>query len=210
MKYQYISVEGNIGSGKTSLAKLLAEHFNAKLVLEEFAENPFLPLFYENSEKYAFQLELSFLAERFYQLKNAVVNRDIFSQLFVSDYGIFKCPVFASVNLNEMEKKLYQSLFTIMETHLPQPDLVVYLYLSVGKLQQNIANRGRNYEKQIQDTYLQSIQESYLNYFKQHPEMKVLVVESHNLDFVKSRNDFMKILSIFEKDYPKGLNFISF
>src|SRR3954465_1802791 len=168
MDYHFVTIEGNIGAGKTTLAHLLARHFNARLILEKFDDNPFLPKFYENPSQYAFPLELFFMAERFKQLKDLLQQKDMFQTLTVSDYLFTKCLLFAKVNLPEDEFRLYQRLFEIIHQQLIQPDLLIYLHTPVSKLQQNIKKRNRPYEQKIPDDYLFSIQETYTHYIRQH------------------------------------------
>ena len=154
MKYNFITIEGNIGAGKTTLAHLLSKHFNARLILEEFAENPFLPNFYENKEQYAFPLELFFMAERYKQLKELLQSKDLFQNLTISDYLFTKCLLFAKVNLPEQEFLLYQKLFDIINPQLVQPDLLIYLHAPINKLKENIKKRNRSYEQSIGRDYL--------------------------------------------------------
>src|SRR5678816_1188809 len=161
MNYHFITIEGNIGAGKTTLAHLLSKHYNARLVLEEFADNPFLPKFYENPAQYAFPLELFFMAERYKQLKDLIQTRDLFHSITISDYLFTKCLLFAKVNLSEDEFRLYQRLFEIIHQQLIQPDLLIYLHAPVTKLQTNIKKRNRSYEQNIPDEYLFKIQETY-------------------------------------------------
>ena len=168
MKHHFITVEGNIGVGKTTLTHLLAKHFNARLILEEFADNPFLPKFYENPAQYAFPLELFFMAERYKQLKDMVHTKDLFQSVTVSDYLFTKCLLFAKVNLPEEEFRLYQKLFDIIHQQLAFPDILIYLHAPVQKLQANIKKRNRLYEQGIADEYLFNIQETYTSYIKQH------------------------------------------
>ena len=168
MKYQYITVEGNIGAGKTTLAHLLSKKLNARLILEEFADNPFLPKFYDNPQQYAFPLELFFMAERYKQLKDMLHTKDMFQHVTVSDYLFTKCLLFAKVNLPEEEFRLYQKLFDIIHQQLVFPDILIYLHAPVNKLQQNIRKRNREYEQSIPDEYLFNIQETYTSYIKQH------------------------------------------
>jgi deoxyguanosine kinase len=188
--YKYISIEGNIGAGKTSLSKMLAEEIGAKLVLEEFAENTFLPKFYENPERYAFPVELSFLSERFSQLKRELNTTDLFSPNIISDYFISKCQIFAKNNLSKDEYDLFMKMYEIVEASCPKPDLMVYLYLDVEDLQYNIRKRGRAYEQSITDDYLQNIQNQYLEYIRQHSEMRVLVIHTKGIDFVTNPEDY--------------------
>src|SRR5688572_2915473 len=167
MNYHFITIEGNIGAGKTTLAHLLAKHFNARLILEEFAENPFLTKFYENPQQYAFPVELFFMAERYKQLKELIQTRDMFQSVTITDYLFTKCLLFAKVNLPEAEFRLYQKLFEIVHQQLVQPDLLIYLHAPVNRLQQNIKKRNRPYEQGISDEYLFNIQETYTHYIKQ-------------------------------------------
>src|SRR5215472_13417311 len=168
MKYHFITIVGNIGAGKTTLAHLLARHFNARLILEQFADNPFLPKFYKDPAQYAFPLELFFMAERYKQLKELVHAADLFQSLTISDYLFTKCLLFARVNLPEQEFRLYQKFFEILYAQIVQPELVIYLHAPVSKLQANIRKRNRPYEQAIPDDYLLNIQETYTQYIKQH------------------------------------------
>ena len=154
MKHHFITIEGNIGAGKTTLANILAGKLNARLILEEFAENPFLPKFYENPQQFAFPLELFFMAERYKQLKDMVHTKELFQTVTVSDYLFTKCLLFAKVNLPEEEFRLYQKLFDIIHQQLVFPDILIYLHAPVNKLQQNIKKRNRTFEQSIPDEYL--------------------------------------------------------
>ena len=188
MKYTFITIEGNIGAGKTTLAHLLARHYNARLVLEQFADNPFLPKFYENPGQYAFPLELFFMAERFKQLKELIQQKDLFQNVTISDYLFSKCLLFAKINLPDDEFRLYQRLFEIIHQQVVQPEILIYLHSSVNKLQQNIKKRARPYEQKIPDDYLFRIQETYTNYIKQH-HIKTLFVDAGNADFLGNEKD---------------------
>ncbi|MFN0032512.1 MAG: deoxynucleoside kinase [Flavobacteriales bacterium] len=203
--YKYIAIEGNIGAGKTSLATRLAAEFDARLVLEEFADNPFLPKFYENPERYAFPVELGFLSERFSQLKRELKTRDLFSSVIISDYFISKCQIFAKNNLNEDEYDLFLKLFEIVDGSCPQPDLMVYLYLDVEHLLANIRKRGRVYEQQITDEYLANIQHQYMEYIRQHKDRRIVVVETAGMDFVNSEADYDRMRQILKVSYPRGV-----
>lgn len=205
MRYNYIAIEGNIGAGKTTLAGKIADRFNGKLILEQFEDNPFLAKFYENQEKYAFPLELSFLAERYQQLKRELANQDLFSSFTISDYFLNKSLIFARKTLNDDEYQLFITLFNIMNANLPRPDLLVHLYVSIGKLQQNIRSRGRSYEQRIPDQYLEKIQDSYLNYLKQQPQLRILLLDINALDFVAYPDHFRLIVDTIDKDYPRGI-----
>jgi deoxyadenosine/deoxycytidine kinase len=208
MKYTFITIEGNIGAGKTTLAHLLSKHYNARLVLEQFADNPFLPKFYENPSQYAFPLELFFMAERFKQLKELIQQKDLFQNLTISDYLFTKCLLFAKINLPEDEFRLYQRLFEIIHQQLVQPELLIYLHAPVQKLQQNIKKRNRPYEQRIPDDYLFSIQETYTHYIRQH-NMKTLFVDTTNADFLGNEKHLQVIIDALDKDYPEGQHFIS-
>lgn len=205
MNYNYISIEGNIGSGKTSLAEKLAIHFKAKLMPEQFAENPFLPKFYESPDKYAFPLEMSFLAERYNQIKEELNTRDLFQPCIVSDYTISKCLVFAKINLQNDEFKLYTKLFNIIYPSLPKPDLLVFLYLTKEQLLANIIKRGRNYEQKISAEYLQKIQDGYFEFLKQYGG-RAVIIDTSRIDFVSNENDFIKVLEIIQREHPFGIS----
>ncbi len=208
MKYNFITIEGNIGAGKTTLANILAERYNARLVLEEFAENPFLTKFYANPQQYAFPVELFFMAERYNQLKDLIHTRDLFQSLTISDYLFTKCLLFARVNLSEEEFRLYQKLFDIIHQQLVQPELLIYLHVPVSKLQQNIRKRNRSYEQSIPDDYLLSIQETYTHYIKQH-NIKTLMIDASNADFFNNEKQIETIMEALDKEYEEGQHFLS-
>lgn len=206
MRYNYIAIEGNIGSGKTSLSARIAERFNGKLILEQFEENPFLAKFYQDQEKYAFPLELSFLADRYQQLKRELAQQDLFSDFTISDYFLNKSLIFARKTLNEDEYHLFRTLFNIMNANLPRPDLLVHLYVSTSRLQKNIRLRGREYEQNIQDEYLDKIQDSYFNYLKQQTQLRILLIDMNDVDFVAYSSHLEMVLDCIDRDYPMGLN----
>ena len=210
MKYNYISIEGNIGAGKTSLATRIAKQFNAKLILEQFEDNSFLPKFYKDPDRYAFPLELSFLAERFHQLKKQLTVQDLFKSFTITDYFINKSLIFAQKTLQSDEFGLYKNLFQIINSALPKPDLLVFLYLDIEKLKENILKRGRSYEKEIKNSYLEKIQEGYLNYIKQQSEMRILIIDTNNLDFVNCEDDYKSIINVINQEYNIGVHRISF
>lgn len=203
--YKYISIEGNIGAGKTSLSKLLAEDLGAKLVLEEFTENTFLPKFYENPERYAFPVELSFLSERFSQLKRELNTADLFSPNIISDYFISKCQIFAKNNLSKDEYDLFMKMYEIVEATCPKPDLMVYLYLDVEDLYDNIRKRGRSYEQGITNEYLLNIQNQYLEYIRQHEDMRVLMIYTKGLDFVANPTDYEMLRELILQPRDSGV-----
>ena len=208
MNYHFITVEGNIGAGKTTLAHLLSKHYNARLVLEEFADNPFLPKFYENPQQYAFPVELFFMAERYKQQKELIQQKDLFQNLTVSDYLFTKCLLFAKVTLPEDEFRLYQRLFEIIHQQLVQPDILIYLHAPVSKLQLNIKKRNRSYEQNIPDDYLFNIQETYTHYIKQH-NIKTLFVDASNADFLHNEKHLQVIFDALDKDYENGQHYVS-
>jgi len=193
-KYNYIAIEGNIGAGKTSLAKLLSDQFNAKVVLERFADNPFLPKFYEDKERYAFPLEMSFLADRYQQLSDDLAQFDLFKNFIVSDYYIFKSLIFAQVTLSKDEYFLYRKMFDLMYKEITKPDLYVYLYQNTDRLLENIKKRGRDYEQNIEKDYLKKIQEGYSNFIKTEQDLNVLTIDVSELDFVNNENDYFAII----------------
>jgi deoxyguanosine kinase len=208
MKYNFITIEGNIGAGKTTLAHLLSRHYNARLILEEFADNPFLPKFYDNPQQFAFPLELFFMAERFKQLKELIQQKDLFQNLTISDYLFTKCLLFAKINLPDDEFRLYQRLFEIMYQQVIQPDLVLYLHSPVNKLQQNIRKRNRHYEQKIHDDYLFKIQETYTHYIKQH-NIKTIFIDAANADFLGNEKHLNTVIDILDKDYEQGQHYFS-
>lgn len=208
MKYNFVTIEGNIGAGKTTLANILSQHFNSRLVLEEFADNPFLPKFYEKPEQYAFPLELFFMAERYKQLKDLLHINDLFQENTISDYLFTKCLLFAKINLPEEEFKLYQKLFEIINPQIIQPDILIYLHSPVSKLQENIKTRNREYEQSIPDDYLLTLQETYTQYIKQH-NIKTLFIDASNADFIGNKKHLDIILDALDKDYEQGQHYIT-
>lgn len=207
--YNYIAIEGNIGAGKTSLATRLSAETGARLILEQFEDNSFLPKFYEDQERYAFPLELSFLADRFQQLKTGVGSHDLFSPFTVADYFIHKSLIFARKTLNNDEYVLYSKLFGIIDSVLPKPELLIYLYSSVDRLQSNIRKRGRSYEQKIAPEYLQKIQDGYLDYIRQQKEMRIVIIDTNLIDFVENPEDYPKLKEIILSEYPVGVHRIT-
>jgi deoxyadenosine/deoxycytidine kinase len=207
MDYNFIVIEGNIGAGKTSLSNRIASDYNAKLILEQFAENPFLPKFYEEPEKYSFPLEMSFLADRYNQLKNELSEQDLFKSFTIADYYFMKSLIFSKQTLKDDEYKLYSQFFHIIYNSLPKPDLYVYLHSDVDKLLTNIKKRGRNYEQEITADYLLKIQNSYFSFFKQQQDLNFLVIDTNNIDFIGDDSDYKKVCDvIFNNKHEKGLN----
>ncbi|WP_275315733.1 2-amino-4-hydroxy-6-hydroxymethyldihydropteridine diphosphokinase [Tenacibaculum bernardetii] len=198
-KYNYIAIEGNIGAGKTSLANMMSDEFNAKIVLERFADNPFLPKFYEDNERYAFPLEMSFLADRYQQLTDDLAQFDLFKNFIVSDYYIFKSLIFAQVTLQKDEYKLYRKMFDLMYKEITKPDLYVYLYQNTERLLENIKKRGRDYEQNIEASYLQKIHDGYSNFIKTEPNLNILIIDVSDLDFVNNTEDYDLIINKIKK-----------
>jgi 2-amino-4-hydroxy-6-hydroxymethyldihydropteridine diphosphokinase len=194
-QFNYVAFEGNIGAGKTTLATKIAEDFNAKSVLERFADNPFLPKFYKDQNRYAFPLEMSFLADRYKQLSDDLSQFDLFKDFVVADYHIFKSLIFAKITLAEDEYRLYSNLFHIIYKEMPKPDLYVYLYQNSERLLQNIKKRGRSYEQEIPAEYLDKINTGYLDYIKSQTELNVLIIDVSDCDFVKNHADYLYILN---------------
>ena len=211
IKYNYIVIEGNIGAGKTTLASMIARDYNAKLILERFADNPFLPKFYNDPSRYSFPLELSFLADRYRQLKEELVEPDLFKSFTVADYYFMKSLVFSSKTLEQDEFSLYRQIFYIIYSSLPKPDLYVYLHVPPERLLKNIAMRGREYEKSITADYLSGIQESYFTFFRQNKENRYLVLDVSNIDFVACHDDYLKVKEmILTEPVAQGINLRNF
>ena len=198
-QFNYIAFEGNIGAGKTTLVHKIAEDFNGKTVLERFADNPFLPKFYKDQNRYAFPLEMSFLADRYQQLADDLAQFDLFKDFIVADYHIFKSLIFAKITLAEDEYRLYRNLFDIIYKEMPKPDLYVYLYQNTERLLQNIKKRGRIYEQNIEGSYLDKINNGYLEYIKSQTDLNVLIIDVSDRDFVKKHEDYLYILNEIKK-----------
>ncbi|HZH70130.1 MAG TPA: deoxynucleoside kinase, partial [Flavobacteriaceae bacterium] len=199
-RYNFISIEGNIGAGKTTLATKIAHDFNAKLILERFADNPFLPKFYEDKDRYAFALEMSFLADRYQQTHDDLSQLDLFKDFIIADYDIYKSLIFAQVTLQEEEFKLYRRLFEMMYKDTKRPDLYVFLMQSPEKLLANIKKRGREYEQTITPEYLQSLQKGYLDFIKNQNPEKVKIIDITEMDFVSNRKEYLQILTILSEE----------
>ena len=207
MSINYLVIEGNIGAGKTTLAQMISKKYRAKLVLEQFADNPFLPKFYENQDQYSFPLEMAFLAERYNQLNRELSHFDLFSNFTISDYYFMKSLIFAQNTLQPDEYNLYRQFFTIIYDKMPKPDLYVYLHKDADLLLRNIALRGRSYETNISKDYLEKIAQGYFSYFRQQNDIPILVIDTNGIDFINRPGDFEKIdIAIFKKQYQKGIN----
>lgn len=212
MQYNYIAIEGTVGAGKTSLASRIANDFNGKLVLEEFEgdKNPFLPKFYKEPEKYSFQVEMTFLALRYQQLKDKLGALDLFHDFIISDYYVAKSLIFSRNNLQEDEYQLFARFFNIIFSDIPKPELLVYLYSGVERLQANIRKRGRSYEQEISDGYLESIQQGYLDFLRQQQDgMRILLIDTTRLDFVGNDSDYRLVLEAIDRPYDIGLHRVS-
>ncbi len=209
MNYNYIAIEGTIGAGKTSLATMLSQELNTRLILEQFEDNDFLPKFYKDPSKYAFPLELSFLAARFQQLRDELSVNDLFRPQIISDYFINKSLIFSRKTLADDEYALYSRLFNIINLSLPRPDLLVYLYVSVERLKSNIILRGRPYEQDIEHEYLEKIQSGYFDYIRQQADMRVLIVDTNRIDFVTNPTHYQLLKEIVLAPYPMGVHTIT-
>ena len=209
LPYQYICIEGNIGSGKTSLVDKLAFDFSGRKLLEQFEDNPFLPLFYNDPERYAFTVELFFMTERYKQMQNNIVNQDLFSNYLFADFCFIKTLLFARKNLSTEEYKLFQMLFSVMNKSFPNPDLLVYIHRDIEYLVENIKVRDRSYEQQIKADYLKVIQDSYFEYLRNITSFPVLILDLKGLDFVRNDSNYETIKFLISKPYQPGVHRIS-
>ena len=209
LPYNFIAIEGNIGAGKTTFATQFAKDVNAKLVLERFEENPFLPKFYEDQKRYAFPLEMSFLADRYQQLTDDLSQYDLFKTSVISDYFVFKSLIFSKVTLSDEEYALYRKIFNFMYKDLVKPDLYIYLYQNVERLLQNIKKRGRSYEQSITGDYLEQIHEGYMNFIKTQKDLNILILDISDIDFVENPDYYYqmvhKIISYAKKESSDNL-----
>ena len=205
-KYNFITVEGNTGAGKTTLARMLAKEYGAKLILEEFADNPFLPKFYADRERYAFPTEMFFLMDRHEQLKNDLKSNKFSSGFNITDYLLDKSLLYAKANLPPEEASLFGRVFNSLYEKLPQPELIIYVHSSVPRLLQNIRKRGRDFEQVVEPNYLQIVEDIYLEHFKRNPQLKVLLMYTDELDFVHKPEDYELILDWVNRDYSEGIN----
>lgn len=208
MKYPFIAIEGNIGAGKTTLCHLLAEHYGCALVLEQFTDNPFLPFFYENPERYAFPVELFFMTERHKQLLEHFAQPDLFRSFTVADYFFVKTLLFAKNNLSEEEFRLFQRLFSVLNATFPKPDLLLYLHRPVEVLMHQIRQRGRDMERLITGEYLEELQNAYLDHFKRESETPVVVLELDDADFLRDNHVFQAITGLLNRDFQAGVQYV--
>lgn len=207
--HQFIAVEGNIGAGKTTLCQMIADDFDCRLILEQFTDNPFLPFFYDNPERYAFPVELFFMTERHKQLQEELAQQDLFQQSIIADYFFIKTLLFAKNNLNPEEYRLFQRLFHILNATFPKPDILVYLHRSVDNLLHNIKKRGREYEQEIEPDYLLQIQNAYFDFFKADSSFPILILEVEELDFLHNQSHYQKLIGCIQQNYPPGVNRVS-
>ena len=206
--YNFITIEGCIGAGKTTLSKKLSDRLACPSVLENFEDNPYLQNFYNDPEKHAFSLELYFMAERYQQQKKLLENMNLFEQKVVSDYAFFKSLVFANITLKEDELQLYKMLFHIIYPNIKAPEIIIYLHKPVDLLLENIKKRGRAYETGISAEYLEKLNTTYLDFFKQQDKSTVIILDSAKLNFVSNEQDFEFIFSLLEQQYSKKINYL--
>ncbi len=207
--YNYIAVEGNIGAGKTTFCRMIEAEYNCKLILEEFTDNPFLPLFYNDPERFGFTVELFFMTERHKQLQKNLLHRDLFHDFTISDYFFMKTLLFARKNLEEEEYRLFQKMFNVLNQSFPKPDLLVYFHRNVDILLKHIGTRGREYEQDITSDYLLKIQNSYFEYFRNILSFPILIIDLNDLNFVENKNAYEEIKLLFTKTYQPGVHRIS-
>lgn len=207
--YKYIAIEGCIGAGKTELARLLAGRLDSKSILEQFDDNPFLPKFYADKKRYAFALEMSFLAARYHQLTSELQHGNLFENYIVADYVIQKCLLFSRITLDDEEYNLYNKLFQIIQFNCAVPDLLVYIFRDVNQLLKNIEKRNRDYEKNIDAAYLNKIQNGYLDMFKNQTSQRILLLDAHQFDYVDNSDNFEIVFRLIQEDYPLGVTKIT-
>lgn len=205
-KYKLITIEGNTGAGKTTLAKMLAKQYNGHLILEEFAENPFLPKFYSEPEKYAFHTEMYFMLDRYHQLNKFIESNQTGNGLTISDYIFRKSLLYAEVNLQPDEYRLFERMFNTVYPNLPQPGLIIYVHATVPRLIRNIQKRGRDFEQQVRESYLKRVEKIYFDYFQKNPHLLVLIIHADELDFVHNPTHYDLIVEAVTKDYPSGIH----
>jgi deoxyguanosine kinase len=208
MRYNFITIEGCIGAGKTTLSRKIANDYNGKLILEQFENNPFLAKFYDDPSRHAFPVELYFMAERFQHLKTLMSEADIFRSFTVSDFLFQKGLVFAMTNLNEDEAKLYRTLFDIINPSLPKPDITLYLYTPIDKLLKNIKGRARGYEQNITVDYLEKIHNAYLDFFKLQTQSRIVLLNTANLNYADFKNDYEYVVEVLNTDFEMGLHYV--
>jgi deoxyguanosine kinase len=204
--YNFIAIEGNIGAGKTTVCTMLAEEFSCRLILEQFTDNPFLPLFYDQPERYGFPVELFFMTERHKQLQEAFASIDMFTPLSIADYFFLKTLLFAKNNLIEEEFRLFQRLFDVLNATFPKPDILVYLHRSVDDLMFNIKKRGRQFETDISAEYLTEIQNVYFEYFRTEKSLPIVIIDVENIDFINDKKAYEKLINILTQSFSNGVH----
>jgi len=204
--HQYIAIEGNIGAGKTTLCHMLAEQFDSRLILEQFTDNPFLPFFYDNPERYAFPVELFFMTERHKQLQELLSQQELFRQTIIADYFFVKTLLFARNNLNDQEYRLFQRLFNVLNAGFPKPQLLVYLHRSVDDLLNNIRERGREYEQDISREYLLSIQNAYFEYFRTLDDLPILILDVEKANWLEQEAHYERLIAMISRKYAPGIH----
>lgn len=208
-KYNFIAIEGNIGAGKTTFCNQIADDFNCQLILESFEDNPFLQQFYQNPERYAFPVELFFMTERHKQLQQGLLEPELFKQGMVADYFFLKTLLFARNNLKSEEHRLFSRIFHALNASFPKPNLLVYLHRSIDNLRANIDKRGRDYEKDITNEYLQKIQNTYFEFFRTEMSIPILIIDVEKADFLNDETTYKKLLELMSEDYKLGINYIT-
>ena len=207
--YNFIAIEGNIGAGKTTFCEMLSQDYNCRLILEQFTDNPFLPLFYDNPERYAFPVELFFMTERHKQMQEALATVDMFTPLSISDYFFIKTSLFAKNNLKDEEFRLFYRLFEVLNSTFPKPEILIYLHRSVDNLLTNIRKRGRGYESDITAEYLLEIQNVYFEFFRTEKNIPIVVVEMGDINFMEDKKVYLQLVDILKNTYPKGMTRIA-
>lgn len=206
--YHYLVIEGNIGSGKTTLTEMIGRDYPCNLILEQFADNPFLPYFYQDAQRYGFPVELFFMTERYKQLQALGTQGDLFHSLMVSDYAFVKTLLFARINLPPDEFRIFQKLWMVLESSLPRPELIVFLHRPVPELLRLIERRGRGYEKQIRGEYLQEVQDIYFEYFRGESQIPVLVFDIQERDFLQDDRYYREMLRVLSQEHRPGIQHI--
>ncbi len=204
--YNFLCIEGNIGTGKTSFCKMIEEEYNCKMILEQFDDNPFLPFFYREPERYGFTVELFFMTERYKQMTRHLLNQDLFLDFTISDYFFTKTLLFARNNLNDEEYRMFTKMFNVFNQSFPTPDLLVYFHRSTDILLKNIEKRGRGYESDISQAYLQKVQDSYFEYFRNIVSFPILIIDLHTLDFVENKKHYEEVKYLISKSYNPGVH----
>ena len=207
--YNFITIDGNTGAGKTTLTKMLAQDFGGELILEEFVDNPFLPLFYATPERYAFSTELYFLIDRYEQLQETLNKKDLYGQLHFADYIFTKSLLYAKANLEGEEYRLFERIFNTFLTNLPEPELFIYLHSKADRLVQNIQKRGRDFEQVVRKTYLQTVEDIYFDYFQQNKHLRILIILADDIDFVENPAHYQAIREAVTKEFDPGIHYIS-